>query len=629
MGMPIVAASRAGTSCQRAVVALTWLLAAGCDIFAAFNGGEGMPCTSSQACPTGAACLAGKCRSGLACTDDSSCGAGRRCDPATRSCLSVDAAGPADAATTDSPVADAATTDSTSAERPQRDAVLNDVFGDVNLLDVVHQDATAHADSGAGDHDLVDRAVRDLAASRDISVNGDACVRDCALKCNGAGDGCDGHCWGACATGYDCNVLADQCVDVDECQRATNGCDSCSTTCANTVGSFRCNCRDGFDYNDGQRCQYHDDGDLAVSGNFNLSLLARFADRSCADGAAFSITTINSNVATVAEAVPACCLAPGTAVLLVELQGTRDDTTFTGDYRFETVTATGNNSVTLANAVAPVFGSASVPLTLIGTNPGLHRVALYRLPRYTSVTVGSTGTLTAMPWNGTKGGVLALRSATQVNVNGTIEMTGAGFSGGNSYCGMGSDTGNAFQGESMGGPGALDFLNNIGGGGGGCYSSGCVTSGGGAGYGDPGAGVIPTCSIGDCINPVNGGALYGSGSLLTEKLFLGSGGGGAGQYISGGPCDNFRGGPGGGIVLLLSNALTVPIGGGVHADGLLGTGGTQVGGGGSGGSILLQQNSAILGPGQVTAVGGDGQTGSAGGAGRILCNGSCTGTTTP
>jgi len=523
---------------------------------------------------------------------------------------------------------DRTTRDSWTGDLAARDSTARDSAGsDGAAVDVATGFDTTHpADAAIG---------ADGAAAGDSAVAPDAadaavCIRDCTLKCNGAVDGCGGGCWGPCDPGYDCNALAKQCVDVDECQLYTDGCDPCSTTCFNTVGSHRCDCRDGFDSSNGRRCQYRDDGDLNVTGNFNLSMLARYADRACADGEVFSITGISSNVVTVVETVPACCLVPGSSVLLVELQGTSADTAFTGNYRIDTVFDADNHLVTLTNDVAHAFGNSSVPLSLIGTTPGLHKVALYRLPRYNSVTVSSSARLTAMPWNGVKGGVLALRSATEIDVKGAIEMTGAGFSGGDSYCGMAGGNGNAFQGESIGGPGERFASNNIGGGGGGCYSPSCVTSGGGAGYGEAGDGAPASCSEGACMNSVLGGEVYGSNSNLMEKSFLGSGGGGAGQYTFGVTCSDFPGSPGGGIILLLSNALTVSIGGGVHADGLLGIGGTQVGGSGSGGSILLQQNSATLGTGQVTAVGGRGSSNvPTGGNGRILCNGSCSGTHVP
>ncbi len=102
-----------------------------------------------------------------------------------------------------------------------------------------------------------------------------------------------------------------------------------------------------------------------------------------------------------------------------------------GDYEF--VTASG-----------PISGG-SVPIAGAGTGGGLvfpyHAAAwsasagqstyqVIVVPQYTTATLASTG-LTALPWNGSTGGVLVLDTSSALTLNGaTVSMDGLGFRGG-------------------------------------------------------------------------------------------------------------------------------------------------------------------------------------------------------
>ena len=53
-------------------------------------------------------------------------------------------------------------------------------------------------------------------------------------------------CLAACLPFYNVNLI---CLDVDECAAGSSG---CAHVCVNTMGSFACGCRDGFQLNSDQ-----------------------------------------------------------------------------------------------------------------------------------------------------------------------------------------------------------------------------------------------------------------------------------------------------------------------------------------------------------------------------------------
>src|SRR5262249_51480503 len=102
------------------------------------------------------------------------------------------------------------------------------------------------------------------------------------------------------------------------------------------------------------------------------------------------------------------------------------------------------------------------------------------VPQYAGVTLPATATLTAPPWNGTTGGILALASSGPVTVGGAITMTGRGFRGFSHQqsCpprACDANPINGFAGESAAGPALMSVISggmgaaNGAGGGGGTY----------------------------------------------------------------------------------------------------------------------------------------------------------------
>ncbi|GEM_PF-3039648 len=244
-----------------------------------------------------------------------------------------------------------------------------------------------------------------------------------------------------------------------------------------------------------------------------------------------------------------------------------DATTYAGG-----VTVVKNNSkLTLGGNSTVWSGTTLTTGTDATTNTINIPKAVSTKPRFsTSITVGS-GTLTHDSHTSTHTYSLIFQSDGTIDVTGTINVAGKGFSGGAAQA---AGNGTGFGGGAAG------------------------AGGGGAGYGGHGGSV----SGGGA-----GGITYGS---ATSPVDLGSGGGGG---------FDSTGGAGGGAVEMIA-AGTFTVSGTINANGSGGGGSccSAGGGGGSGGSLKLGTGTTISGAGSVTANGGNGGSGGGCGAGGRL-----------
>ena len=343
-------------------------------------------------------------------------------------------------------------------------------------------------------------------------------------------------------------------------------------------------------------------------------------------------TIVNPCAAVVDEQVPAgstslhvddaAAFAPGDEVLVLQVQGHPT----AGLYDRAAVVSVEGNLLTLAAPLAHAYASTPLDQPERGV-----AAEVVRVPNYADVTIEANATLTAAPWDGRRGGVVALHATGTVSVAGAIDVSGKGFRGGAAPQAMIScdtmPTITSLSGEGPLGPGTTSTARN--GGGGGAGNSGIcgvigAHPGGGGSYGTSGSvGTFWLPGI-----PGQPGATYGSADL--QRLFLGSGGGAGGAHDVGYPTD---GGAGGGLIFVLAGALTVD-GGSLAADG----GDTEephdyggAGGGGSGGSILVAADGPVaLGEGAVRARGGASPWQANGGDGRVrVLAPDVTGTSTP
>lgn len=276
------------------------------------------------------------------------------------------------------------------------------------------------------------------------------------------------------------------------------------------------------------------------------------------------------------------------------------------------------------NLTAPLLGAFNAAAG--------RKIVVQKVPEYRSLKVD--GTLEAPPWDGSKGGMLAICAwAAEVGSSGKISVAGKGFRGGADYAQADVD---GFQGESyLGMSGARSVGAHAGGGGGGGRSfASSGNGGGGGGFGVAGGlGGVLHSNFGDRPSAYQGGSgglAHGAPDLAI--LLPGSGGGSGGQDGDNGNDDmgmnGGSGGAGGGVLVLLGG--TIDNDGIISADGSAGAAGlsapvpTERGGGGGGSGGALHLAGSYSGTGSLSASGGSGggsyhlqAAGGAGGDGRI------------
>ncbi len=415
------------------------------------------------------------------------------------------------------------------------------------------------------------------------------------------------------------------------------------------------------------------DGAVTISANTNINTANAISGRSCADGGDavnYSVSSLGSNTATLSSTPSSGCLTAGDEILLINLQGTSSAYPNVGKYEFLEIQSISGSTLTFTTAKTNNYGGGAGDDANIGTASTNQRVMVQRVPNYTNATVNSAVTWNASDWNGTKGGIFAIKATGTLTVSGTISANALGFLGylgdsaafggigGDSFCksqaggqgGGGQANGGVTAGVCGGGGGAscipgddssfagaagsltggagggggsgggANTAESGGGGGGGYGTAGAVgggySGGGGGGDNTSGRGGTAFCrnlGTGDKKGwggGGGGGGTFGSATLTT--IFFGSAGGEGAGGDSG-----HRGGDGGGIVII--QAPTINITGSIAAKGANGGNGGGSGnftrgggGGGAGGSIKILGDSVTLGTNLVTTTGGSGGTGGGG-----------------
>lgn len=340
--------------------------------------------------------------------------------------------------------------------------------------------------------------------------------------------------------------------------------------------------------------------ELVVSSDLDLSV-ENTGNRSCADAGdivSYSVSSLEQNTAILNASPSSGCLEIGDEVLLIQLQGTQNDTERSGQHELLRVAEVRKNRIRF---VSPPLEDYGPELTRSWSEWG-GRIVIQRVPHYSRLIVEEKATLTAAAWQDGASGVLALRVLGDARIDGGIAMNGKGFRGG---AARDEALATGLQGESISGQGAESTEGNSGGGGGGLgdqTTNGCVqdgNSGGGGGHREAGgdAAVQDLCGS-------SGRGRGGRPYAVSGRLFLGAGGGSGGV-------DNIRednppgaaGGDGGGIVWILAQSVSGQ--GSIESRGLDGVGDADnvecesggsttscydhsgTGGGGAGGSIRL------------------------------------------
>lgn len=390
-------------------------------------------------------------------------------------------------------------------------------------------------------------------------------------------------------------------------------------------------------------------GTLSVtSGTFNINTQTNgYGGRTQADAVNFSTTgTISAGATTITLSTTPTGLASGDEILIINLQGSTGDNTNVGNCETRKITGIASNTLTLEAALTRTFGDSST-----------QKIMVQRIPNYTDVTVSSGATLTAAAYDGTKNGVLFFRASGTVTVQGTVDMKGKGYRGGNT--GGTKEPYSAgytpYAGESYhrGVYQPIYNTNHLGGGSGGVASNNeGMTGGFGGGYGTGGSNGVTSCNT----LTAYGGAGLTYGTSYLSGIFFGSGGGEGSNYWNSGPyiqpANYGGGGNGGGIIYIaapiISNTNSITAKGNDGQNGYLFTNNSANisgggGGGGAGGSISLLGNTITTGTADATGGAGGTATatsysgwsltplGGAGGTGRIRvdCYNSLSGSTNP
>ncbi len=302
-----------------------------------------------------------------------------------------------------------------------------------------------------------------------------------------------------------------------------------------------------------------------------------------------AVSAVTPNTATLSNIGP---FQVGDKVLIIQMKGATITTTNTsafgtitllgsaGNFEFTYIGSISGNTVTFTNNLCKTYSVSG-------------KVQLVRVPVYTNVTI--TGNVTAQPWNGSTGGIVAIEATNSITFNANINVSGQGFVGGAVFTGWFAcgDSNYANQnagkkGEGIAIPPVTMDANR----------APLANGGGGANSGNPGAGGGGNGGIGGRGgNEFYGGCQlnvsYGLGgkapSYATFKAFLGGGGGGG--YKDNG-LNATAGSNGGGMVFLTSptingNNFTVDARG---ANVIGNTDSEGAGGGGAGGYIHYMCN---------------------------------------
>ncbi len=310
-----------------------------------------------------------------------------------------------------------------------------------------------------------------------------------------------------------------------------------------------------------------------------------------------------------------------------------------GRYEYKLVTAVSGSLVSFSSPLTNTYTQAAA-----SASQGQQTYQVIRVPQYASLSVSNGTPVTALPWNGSTGGVVAIDVAGSTTFSGgglspQIDVSGRGFRGGGSRSSSVKNPGNAgyrgtigtcgvaapgtgsgvscyggLKGEGVAGTPryVYDAINAVlvdngaegypggdggrgapanAGGGGNQHNAG----GGGGGNGGTGGQGGFTFS-GDSSRNVGGfggSAFPQSGSPVAAQLAMGGGGGAA--DINNASSPNSSGGSGGGVVLLRSGSIS--------GSGLIRSNGTAGlppddrrdpgGGGGAGGTVLVTASSGL------------------------------------
>ncbi len=169
-------------------------------------------------------------------------------------------------------------------------------------------------------------------------------------------------------------------------------------------------------------------GAKIVSSNIIVNEYTQLTGNAAIGNTSINVASSNLNSAGLFNSA----LSPGDLILIIQMQGAQisspDDSTYGSILNYGTC---GNYElVQVASVPSATVINLSCSLQKDFSSTG--RTQIVRVPRYSSLTINSTGVLTCPVWNGGAGGVLAVevQGNTVINSGGSIDVSGKGFRGG-------------------------------------------------------------------------------------------------------------------------------------------------------------------------------------------------------
>jgi hypothetical protein len=125
-------------------------------------------------------------------------------------------------------------------------------------------------------------------------------------------------------------------------------------------------------------------------------------------------------------------LGPGDLLLVIQMQGATINTTATSaDWGAVTsLGGAGRYELVEVGSVNASAGAVTLSCALVNSYDVTGNVQVIRVPQYTSLAIAAGASITAPPWNGATGGVVAIHARSTVQLDGAIEVSGLGFRGG-------------------------------------------------------------------------------------------------------------------------------------------------------------------------------------------------------
>ncbi|MEI9807786.1 MAG: T9SS type A sorting domain-containing protein [Bacteroidota bacterium] len=110
---------------------------------------------------------------------------------------------------------------------------------------------------------------------------------------------------------------------------------------------------------------------------------------------------------------------------------------YAGYYEYNSVASVSGSTITLSYSLANNY------YTQAFSSGSIRSYQVIRIPRYYNLTIGSSGSVTCPPWNGSTGGMVVLDAANVLTINGNILVNGLGFRGGGGINFSGATSGNS------------------------------------------------------------------------------------------------------------------------------------------------------------------------------------------